>query len=110
MPMISNDELGLAIICMVRYALYKRTYVVSQVIEFVRKNYAHLSENDRKVLRRELEQELSFASEINDTVGDKIDDDEWRRLLSFLKKENSHVESCNWHTDWHACNCGAFDK
>ena len=21
-----------------------------------------------------------------------------------------HKHECPWHQDWHACNCGAFDK
>ena len=23
---------------------------------------------------------------------------------------SEHKEDCGWHTDWHQCNCGAFDK
>ena len=21
-----------------------------------------------------------------------------------------HKKDCNWHKDWHACNCGAFNR
>jgi hypothetical protein len=21
-----------------------------------------------------------------------------------------HTPTCEWHSDWHKCNCGAFDK
>lgn len=111
MPMISNDDLGLVIICMVRYALHRKTYIISQVTEFVRDNYFHLSMNDRITLKRDIEREIRLASEINRTVGDKCDDDDWHDLLTFIEEnEVQHVKSCRWHTDWHACNCGLFDS
>ena len=24
--------------------------------------------------------------------------------------KNDHLPECKWHKDWHACDCGAFDK
>jgi hypothetical protein len=26
------------------------------------------------------------------------------------EKVQGHHRFCNWHWDWHSCNCGAFDK
>lgn len=23
---------------------------------------------------------------------------------------DEHNSNCNWYSDWHSCNCGAFDK
>lgn len=30
-------------------------------------------------------------------------------LLRELKKDK-HSPDCKWHKDWHACDCGIFDK
>ena len=27
-----------------------------------------------------------------------------------MKTLDDHTPECKWHKDWHACDCGAFDK
>lgn len=31
-------------------------------------------------------------------------------IVSSIPQQKEHTENCDWHYDWHRCNCGMFDK
>lgn len=54
----SRGELGTLLICSVRYALGRQSYVVGQVSDLVRRFYLACSEVDRGVIRANVEEHL----------------------------------------------------
>jgi len=30
--------------------------------------------------------------------------------VALEQEAENHTDDCNWWQDWHACNCGAFDR
>lgn len=45
----------------------------------------------------------------NAIVYQEMTKQEQEDLVEYLSEEAAcHTDDCNWWTDWHACNCGAF--
>ena len=62
----------------VRYALGRRTYIVNWTCEFIAKNQHLLTEANKKVIIRDLEN--------CDYYGDECDKEDWLKLLERLKE------------------------
>lgn len=74
-----KDDLSMILVSAERYALGRRTYIVNWTCEFIEKNLALLTEKDRQVMIRDLENPISY--------GDECDKKDWKRLLAILKEE-----------------------
>ena len=78
---ISNPSLML--FCAFRYALGRRTYVVSVVVENIHRNWTELPESDRELFVREiLEHKARFGK-----LGDSIDEREWDTIVERYNSE-----------------------
>lgn len=75
----NKDDLSMMLVSAERYALERRTYIVNWTCEFIENNLALLSEKDRQVMIRDLENPISY--------GDDCDEKDWKRLLAKLKEE-----------------------
>ena len=75
----NKDDLSMILVSAERYALGRRTYIVNWTCEFIEKNLALLTEKDRQVMIRDLENPISY--------GDECDEKDWKRLLAILKEE-----------------------
>lgn len=64
----------------VRYAIEKETYIVQWTCEFIGNNLHLLTEKDRQVMIRDIENPISY--------GDECDKVCWMQLLEKLRKEN----------------------
>ena len=73
----NKDDLSMMLVSAERYALGRRTYIVNWTCEFIENNLALLSEKDRQVMIRDLENAISY--------GDDCDEKDWKRLLAVLK-------------------------
>lgn len=73
----NKDDLSMILVSAERYALGRRTYVVNWTCEFIENNLALLTEKDRQVMIRDLENPISY--------GDDCDKAEWLQLLAVLK-------------------------
>lgn len=73
----NKDDLSAMLIGSVRYALGRRTYIVNWTCEFIENNLALLTEKDRQVMIRDLENPISY--------GDDCDEKDWKKLLAVLK-------------------------
>lgn len=80
------EDISMILVSAERYALGRRTYIVQWICEIINKNMHLLSEKDRKVMIRDIEQAYSY--------GDECDKQEWMKLLEKLRKENENVDKC----------------
>ena len=72
-----KDDLSMILVSAERYALGRKTYIVNWTCEFIENNLALLTEKDRQVMIRDLENPISY--------GDDCDEKDWKRLLEVLK-------------------------
>lgn len=66
----------LTLISAFRYALGRRTYIVSHTVEALMNNWCQLSKIKQELIKKDVREAL-----LEKTAGDKIDEDEWRRIL-----------------------------
>lgn len=77
---LEQDELGTLCICAERYALGRRTYIVSSVCGIISSLVFELSDKDIYVLIQDIEEPFGG-------YGDECDKFEWMKLLEFLRME-----------------------
>ena len=65
-----------------RYALGRMTYIVEWTCSFISKNLHLITEGNKKVMIRDIEQTLEDRQ-----YGGECDKQEWLKLLNVLKKE-----------------------
>lgn len=70
------EDISAMLIGAERYALGRRTYIVQWTCEFIGNNLHLLTEKDKNVMIRDIEQA--------DYYGDECDEKEWKALLSKL--------------------------
>ena len=64
-----------------RYALGRRTYMVQWTCEFIKNNLHLITNKDKQVMIRDIENPISY--------GDECDKQCWMQLLKILKKEGN---------------------
>lgn len=75
-----TEDLSAMLIGAERYALGRKTYIVQWTCEFIGNNLHLLTEKDRQVMIRDIENPISY--------GDECDKECWMQLLEKLRKEN----------------------
>ena len=73
------EDISAMIVGAERYALGKRTYIVQWTCEFIKNNLQLITNKDKQVMIRDLENPISY--------GDECDKVCWIQLLEILKKE-----------------------
>lgn len=73
------EDISAMIICAERYALGRRTYIVQWNCEFIKNNLHLITNKDKQVMIRDIENPISY--------GDECDKQCWMQLLEILKKE-----------------------
>lgn len=74
------------LICAVRYALGRRSYIVGVVAEYVALKKKELSKYCVNILIRDIGEEIERYRLCGVTCGDECDDRTWRNLLKVLKE------------------------
>lgn len=74
----NTDDISAMLISAERYALGRRTYMVQWTCEIITKNLHLLTEKDKQVMIRDIENAYSY--------GDDCDKICWFKLLEVLKK------------------------
>ncbi len=78
MPDLKGDDLGLVLICAVRYALPRQTYVGGCIASLVTRLWSEIPTRDQETITRDVREALD-----TDRAGDpRIDAPEWRRMLT----------------------------
>lgn len=81
MEKIELKDPNLILCCAFRYALGRRTYVVSAVVDEIINNWNNISIFDKQRFRKEILEYL----ELNGNLGHECDKQEWLRIIN---KEN----------------------
>lgn len=76
---MTRRDRGTLLINAVRYALGRRTYVVSDTCRIARVALHEVTDDDRGVIGHDIQKALARG-----TCGDDIDDREWRDLLDWM--------------------------
>ena len=74
-----TEDLSAMLIGAERYALGRRTYIVQCTCEFIGNNLHLITEKDKQVMIRDIENPISY--------GDECDKAEWLKLLEILKED-----------------------
>ena len=83
--MISPDESIL--ICAVRYALGRMSYIVGEVAQYVFFKRKTLSKECIDIIIRDIEEEMERYHSVGQTLGMECDERTWKNLLEALKGE-----------------------
>lgn len=85
--MITSDEQIL--ICAVRYALGRMSYIVKEVADYTFFKRKTLSEQCIDIIIRDIEEEIERYHNAGQTLGMECDERTWNNLLKFLKMERA---------------------
>ena len=77
---INVKDLGLLLVSSVRYALGRRTYIVSTTVDVVTDHLAKVSGHDRSIMIRDIEEARDRGA-----LGDDFDAADWLALLAVLR-------------------------
>ena len=81
------EDVSAMIVSAVRYAIGRRTYIVSWTCDFVEKNLNLITDKDKRVIIKDLKSIAEYG------YGDDCDKADWLRLLEILNsKVNSNEE------------------
>ena len=88
---ISRLDLWTLIICGVRYAMRRRSYMPSLVCEIFRRHSEHLTGQQVRQIRDEVAEGLRVDAEHPGYMGSPCDVDEWRRLVAWIDSERPNA-------------------
>ncbi len=77
----ADEDFGTILICAVRYALGRHTYMPGLVQDFIRPLLPHLSRNTLFVMARDIREAPSYGDP-------NIDEPGWMRFLADVQKES----------------------
>ena len=92
MKEISQDDLETMVVCTVRYALGRRSYVVGDVAGIVRWSWSDLRPGIRSVVLRDVSEAVERAEAGGSTVGMQMDHDVWVLLRSWMREKTREEE------------------
>ncbi len=81
---MTDDEYIL--ICAVRYAVGRRTYVVADARRWVQARWPNLGAQARGILLRDIASECEREDRVPGHLGDRCDVDVWRGLLAWMRE------------------------
>ena len=73
------------LICAVRYALGRRSYMVNVVTQYVTFKRKTLSKECINIIIRDIQEELERYHALGSTLGDACDERDWVELLGLLR-------------------------
>lgn len=74
------------LICAVRYALGRMSYIVGDVCDYVKLKVDDLSEECKNIMIHDIHDSISYHHRIGQTVGFECDERCWINLLNVLKE------------------------
>lgn len=84
--MKTKGDFGLIVLCAVRYAIGRRTYMPSTVIQFCKLNWADFADKDRALIRRDVGEAIARAEETPDLLGDECDAKAWKEFYKWMSE------------------------
>ena len=77
----NQTDLSMLLVSAERYALGRRTYIVSWTCDVIKNNLHLLTKKDKDVMIRDIESAVNY--------GDSCDEREWKKLLKVLKESDA---------------------
>ena len=77
----NQADLSMLLVSAQRYALGRRTYIVSWTCDVIKNNLNVLTGTDRRVMIRDIESAINY--------GDGCDENDWKELLKALKESDA---------------------
>ncbi len=71
------------IISAFRYSLGRRTYVVSECVDWLTENWQWVNESTKKIILREIKEAID-----SNLCGDPCDCSDWREILTLSEKQH----------------------
>ena len=81
----NQADLSMLLVSAQRYALGRRTYIVSWTCDVIKNNLNVLTGTDRRVMIRDIESAVNY--------GDGCDENDWKELLKVLKESDAGENS-----------------
>lgn len=82
---MNEKDFNTLIVCAVRYALGRRTYIVSSITDIAKENVDIMQINTKRAIINSIQQ--------TEDLGDSFDKKKWEELLMLLR--NSLEKECN---------------
>lgn len=92
-PMEQDADTGMVALGALRYALGRRSYAVSTIIEWTMRHWYSLSLSDRAVIQRDITAEVNSGC----SLGDDCDEASWRNFLTWIEAQ-THTPGPTTHT------------
>lgn len=86
------------LICAVRYALGRMSYIVHDVCQYVAFTRKKLSQNCINIIIRDIDEELERYHNAGQFLGMECDERQWIKLRDLLKEEIKDEELADWLT------------
>ena len=81
MPDVRIEDLYSMLVSSVRYAMGRKTYVVGETCDIVRRYRKHLREDQAMIIVRDIQRELDMVERMDFTLGHDQDHRQWKRLV-----------------------------
>ena len=75
------------IVCAVRYALGRQSYIVGDVCKYVTIKHDCMSDHCKNVIIKDIEESIEWYHSTGHTCGMECDEKDWLKLLDVLKGE-----------------------
>lgn len=85
---VGGVDYGCIVLCAMRYAIGRRTYMTGLVADYIKKNWLYVNAKDRAFLLRDLTEEIVHgeANPAMRWLGDDCDVASWMELQKFMKE------------------------
>lgn len=75
------------LVCAIRYALGRKTYIVNMVCQHTMSKLKELSKSCIGIIIKDIEEELKRYHDLGELLGDRCDERDWLELLEKLKEQ-----------------------
>lgn len=83
--MESDAETGLIVLCAIRYAIGRRTYMPSTVVSWVKRHWRAIAPKDRALILRDVTEACDRHSIGGDYLGDACDVATWMEFKQWME-------------------------
>lgn len=84
-----DPEFGIIVMCAVRYAMGRRTYMPQLVIDFCKRNWGFIKNGDRLIIMRDVYFEIEHELENPGWLGDKCDSEAWQDFYKWMRENEN---------------------
>ena len=87
MKMQQDSDTGAIVLCALRYCMGRQTYMPSLVIEWAKRHWASLRDNDKALILRDVSRAVEECEDEHQSLGAAMDVVTWQNFLEWLQIE-----------------------